>query len=218
MHSKEPGSSFSDTIEDLERPRGILSKRDRQFLLDKSYRSELADQSRRNVRARLRERLRHAILDFYLLDEYLEERDQERVFSNIDVALREGLHAVMAVLFQAANESEETFASWLEGGLTHIELEERSRLIIDEPSVEIDITLGQSVDPEITDSKIEAGRIEELSPAELRFMLWRVGRFFGNRDAENPYSRVLGEYVHRFEEETYLGEAMEMRESQSDEE
>lgn len=63
------------------RPRGILTPDDREYLLGLK---ELSEQSGRNARARIRERLYHSILDFKLLWTYLEDRDLEIVFSPDD--------------------------------------------------------------------------------------------------------------------------------------
>lgn len=210
MSGDRPQLGYAAMIEQQDRPRGILSKRDRQFLLEESYREDLAPQSQRNVRSRIRDRLRNAILDFYLLDEYLDNQDREQVFSEVDEGLEEGLHATLALLYRAADENVHTFESWFAGGLTHIELAHRSRLLIDPPSVDIDITPANSVDPTASDEKIESGNLEALTPGELRYMLWRVGKLFGGSSENGTLLGVLGEYVDRFEEQTGIAEAREM--------
>lgn len=212
MVPETPRLEYSAEIEDADRPRGILSKRDRQFLVEESYREELTPQSRRNVRSRLRERVRNAILDFYLLDEYLDERDRDSVFSGIDSGMREGLHSTMAFLYRGADSNTETFESWIEGGLTHIELEGRSRLLVDPPTVAMDITPGESVDPDAVEAKIDQGNLDDLTSAELRFLLWRAGKLFGNTDSDTPSIAGLGQYVDRFEQQTQIAEVQDLLE------
>jgi hypothetical protein len=60
-----------------ERPRGILSPTDREYLAGES---DLEPQSERRRRQLIRERGFNAILDFWLLYDYLEDRDLEQVF------------------------------------------------------------------------------------------------------------------------------------------
>jgi hypothetical protein len=68
--------------EETDRPRGILSSRDREYLLGKAD-IESQSQAARNIRAAIRERLENAILDFTLLFRHLEPRDRERVFDEL---------------------------------------------------------------------------------------------------------------------------------------
>jgi hypothetical protein len=61
-----------------ERGRGVLSPADRAYLRGET---DLASvQSERNTRARIRERLSDALLDFEVLVEQMEERDRDMVF------------------------------------------------------------------------------------------------------------------------------------------
>lgn len=64
----------------LERERGILSRRDREYLLGESDIRQ-GTQHERDVRSDIRSRIQNALLDFHLLVEHLEERDREQVFS-----------------------------------------------------------------------------------------------------------------------------------------
>lgn len=214
MPQDRPRLESQREIENPDRSRGILSPHDRQFLLEESYRDDLAAQSQRNVRARIRERLRNAILDFYLLDEYLEDQDREQVFSEHNQAVREGIHANLAFLFRVANRDTETFASWMASGLTHIELDSGPRLFIEAPGVDLDITPGESVDPDEALAKMEAGEFEALTSAELRFLLWRVGKQFSGIADVTPELAALCEYVERFEEQTQIAEAREWLEDE----
>lgn len=67
----------------LERPRGILTKADREYLTGKS---DLEPQSHgeRRARERIRERVINAFLDFRILERHLEHRDRDRIFSAFD--------------------------------------------------------------------------------------------------------------------------------------
>lgn len=215
MAPDRPRLEYQREIENPDRTRGILSPSDRQFLLEESYREDLAAQSQRNVRSRIRERLRNAILDFYVLDAYLKDQDREQVFSEPDEALREGIHANLAFLFRAGNQDIQTFESWLASGLTHIELESGSRLLIDAPTVNLSITPGESVDPDEAQAKVEAGELEALTSGELRFLLWRVGKLYGGSSEVAPELAALTAFVERFEEQTQIADARELLEDES---
>ena len=210
MPSGRPWFEHRKTIEETDRPRGILSKHDRQYLLDPTYREELTAQSQRNVRARIRKRLRHALLDFYLLEQNLDERDCDQVFSSIDEGLKEGIHSTLALLYRAAEKDNQTFQTWLEGGLTHIDLEEGDRILIDPPRVRMEVTPSETVVPKAANEKVRAGNLDELTAAELRFLLWRAGLRFGYQDDEDPINDVLNQYVKRFEERTQIAEVREL--------
>ncbi|ELY96816.1 hypothetical protein [Natrialba taiwanensis] len=66
------------TAADSDRPRGILTPSDRDFLLGRK--TDYTDHSKKQKRNRIRRRVRNAILDFSILFEYMEERDRETVF------------------------------------------------------------------------------------------------------------------------------------------
>lgn len=69
-------------IPDNDRPRGVLSKDDREFLRGEKEFDHV--ESNANARARIRGRIINAILDFSLIETYLEDRDRERVFDAFD--------------------------------------------------------------------------------------------------------------------------------------
>ena len=102
--------------ENPERPRGILSPRDRRYLLGESD-TEPETQKERNIRATIRERLRHAIMDFVLLYESLDERDCRQVLrpseSNIDDGdpIYEGVVHAFALLY---TQDPMRFKIWIE--------------------------------------------------------------------------------------------------------
>ena len=74
-----------------DRPRGLLSDADRAYLTgDRTYDSP---SSEREVRRRIRERVRNGIVDFALLFEHLDARDRQqllRTYENLDAAPRGG--------------------------------------------------------------------------------------------------------------------------------
>lgn len=67
--------------ETADRPTGILSEQDRKYLLDHPD-SEIEPKSEqeRNIRRRIRQKCKQAILDFSILFNQLENRDREQIF------------------------------------------------------------------------------------------------------------------------------------------
>lgn len=62
------------------RPRGILTKKDRKFLIDQE---EYDAQTKRDKRYRIRNRVVNAYLDFNILTTFLPDKDRNRVFERI---------------------------------------------------------------------------------------------------------------------------------------
>lgn len=85
---------------DDSRPRGILSPADRAFLVGEA--EFASEQSAYDARYRIRERLRHALLDFELLFDRLSDEDRRQVFAPPDdqcEAFTRGLVSAVAFLY-----------------------------------------------------------------------------------------------------------------------
>jgi hypothetical protein len=106
----------------IERPRGGLSKADREYLLDdRTYDSEQAE---RNTRARIRKRLLHSLLDFNLALEALSERDRRQIFSmdGPHTDLPAGLLGTIGLIYQGVTDSgEPSFEQILVEGINRAE-------------------------------------------------------------------------------------------------
>lgn len=82
------------------RPRGVLSPADRRYLAGEA--DLRTDQSEYDARYRIRERIRHALLDFSLLFEHLAAQDRRQVFGpepDDRAALTEGIVSAIAFLY-----------------------------------------------------------------------------------------------------------------------
>ncbi|WP_135364630.1 hypothetical protein [Halosimplex halophilum] len=105
-----------------ERPRGILSPADRAYLRGETTFG--SDQSERNARARIRERVLAGLRDFDLLADALAERDRELVFGKHvgdDPEAVRSLIAALAVLYRGAEEAGLEFGTLLEEGVSRAE-------------------------------------------------------------------------------------------------
>ena len=79
---------MSDSFDLVERDKGILTKRDRRFLLGELD-EELSDNAKNVRRYEIRNRLENVIHDFQLLAKYLEYEDIRQVFDPVDDWSRE---------------------------------------------------------------------------------------------------------------------------------
>ncbi len=84
---------------DTDRERGVLSPADRAFLLGE--RDLEHPQSRRNARARIRQRVHDAMLDFDLLLHTLSNDDRQQIFDEVhtDEAFLDALRAMLAFTY-----------------------------------------------------------------------------------------------------------------------
>ena len=89
---------------DIDRPRGFLTEADRAYLLGETEMSH--EGSKRNAEARIRNRTRHAILDFDLLTHVLAKKDRRQVFDRAgsDDELLGGLTAMLAFAYLGLRE------------------------------------------------------------------------------------------------------------------
>jgi len=158
------------------RPRGVLSPADREYLLGES---DLEDQSHGERRRRgfIRERLLHAILDFRLIFEYLEQRDIVQVFDPVrdpgrdadksrdrekEDALRAGVEDVFAFLYGATRRSHPSFRHLVQTGVRrgakrYFGRNDRATVEIEQPD------RGRIEEIQRT---IDAGRPDALTDAE----------------------------------------------------
>lgn len=89
-----------------DRQRGILSKADREFLLGKK--DDLEEQSKRNTRQRIRNRIKHGIRDFHLILRHLDTGENETISEYISRGneIYQGLVAIVAFAFRLASHAD----------------------------------------------------------------------------------------------------------------
>lgn len=150
---------------DGERPRGILTAADRAYLLgEREYESE---QTERNTRARIRDRIEAAAYDFETLIEGLDERDRRLVFeerfgADGGAAAFDALVSAVAFCYLAVGDTDLEFETVLREGINVAEATE-DRVA----SVDLTVTRANRT-PEALRRKLELG--EELSLTEIAFL------------------------------------------------
>lgn len=147
------------------RDRGILSSADRAYLRGES---ELASvQSERNTRARIRNRIYHAVRDLELLVEHLPDDDRalvfEKRFDEIDgTEAFDAMVSAMAFLYQATADTDLEFETVLKEGINLAEARNDRAA-----AVSLEVTY-QSLTVEQLRHKLQRG--ETLSLTEIAFL------------------------------------------------
>lgn len=152
---------------DTDRERGMLSDADRAYLLGEATMTH--EQSKRNAEARIRRRVRNAILDFDLLLHTLSTKDRRQLFEDVhdETEFLDALRAMVAftylgtreqglafdeVLVPAVRSSEEAYAAKRHGSNVSVEV-----------AFDVETTVEATLDG-LAD-RIEAG--EPITPRQL---------------------------------------------------
>lgn len=141
-----PDNTELDDFEDFaeeERPRGILTKEDRRFLTGKK---EVSEQTARDTRYRIRERVKNSLADFGLLHD-LPDDDRKTIFESLD---HQGLPAVgdaLSFLYLGVKDIEEDFETLLARAIKEAMFRKDPERII---SVSVDIEIEEE-EPSVED-------------------------------------------------------------------
>jgi hypothetical protein len=110
----------------LDRPRGILTKEDRRYLVGEK---EVSDQAERDTRYRIRERVKNSLADFELLLN-LRDEDRETVFNDLDSHGFSFVVDALAFLYRGVDDSD-YFESLLARAIKQEERRENPGRILD---------------------------------------------------------------------------------------
>ncbi|MGM0605124.1 MAG: hypothetical protein ACQETB_05570, partial [Halobacteriota archaeon] len=158
---------------DPDRPRGILTPSDRDFLLGRK--TDYTDHSRRQKRNRIRQRVHNAIVDFTLLFEHLQERDRRTLFDRSKAesqAYTRGVTDTLAFLYLGADGYHTPFGDLLSAGVRKAETK-RSGTDYRTVEVEFSVEPVGEIDLREVVSKVRAGDVEEVTDGELRALVGR---------------------------------------------
>lgn len=145
-----------------DRPRGVLTAADREYLLgERTYDRE---QTERNVRARIRDRIEAGVYDFETLVEGLDEHDRRLVFedrfgSEGGAAAFDALVSAVAFLYLAVGDTELAFETVLAEGINVAEATEDRVATVD-----LSVTRAERT-PDALRRKLELG--EDLTLTEI---------------------------------------------------
>jgi hypothetical protein len=152
-----------------DRDRGILSPADREFLLTGGDNLS-SDQSRRNARRRIRDRIRNAIIDFDIITRLLNEDDKRMVFDEEGEwrpAFTSGQKAMIEFLYSSLadveNDDAADFETLLKSGVHDAELSRHDGPVL--VNVEFDVQTDVQFDIENARERFEQG--ESMTIAEI---------------------------------------------------
>jgi len=157
-----------------ERPRGILSDADRDYLRGETdYKHAPSEANRRQT---IRERITHALLDFELLSAFLDREDLKKIFTEAmdREELNRSLESMVTFTYLGLEREEDLFEHVIETGVYL-----GSDLNIDDGKtvLDIDVTIDIEYSPDIYDliHQLENGKEDQLTPAEIGILV-RSGR------------------------------------------
>lgn len=178
---------------DISRPRGILTKTDREFLLGDG---DLASkQATYNARSRIRERVLNGILDFSILFHHLDNRDLKQIFDPDEIKnaheLRRGMRDAIALFFMETwmgkyDDTVEPFdillqeAVWAaKGRRDDIDKEHFFNEVVARLVVSFDVHEPEPVNAIQVADKIRRYALYELTDREFRFYVYVQSRTKG---------------------------------------
>ncbi|RQG89193.1 hypothetical protein EA462_12570 [Natrarchaeobius halalkaliphilus] len=187
---------------DADRPRGILTPSDRDFLLGRK--TDYTDHSKKQKRNRIRRRVRNAVLDFSILFEYMEERDRNTVFDPDDDerdAYTQGITDMLAFLHLGTMGYHTPFKDMLSEGVGKAEQRlagSNYRMV----NVEFNVDPVGQIDVDEVVAKLENEEFAQLTDEELRAfvrLLTMSDEFSPEASREEIKDRV-DEYTERVTE------------------
>jgi hypothetical protein len=179
-----------DTSTDPTRPRGILNERERRYLLGQTD-IEPRSQPERDIRATIRTRVKHAIYDFALLFDQLEDRDIEQVVTprGDDVgALRTAIEDTLGFFYRATINFHPPFPYLAKEGIQRAEQAHFDRYV----KATIDVEATAPVDPEVIKEKMEQQRTQDLTVEEAAWIAETITESgaFSFTDLEQAHEQV----------------------------
>ena len=187
---------------DSDRPRGILTPSDRDFLLGRK--TDYTDHSKKQKRNRIRRRVRNAILDFSILFEYMEERDRETVFDPDDEdrdAYTQGITDMLAFLHLGTMGYHTPFKDMLSEGVGKAEQRlagSNYRMV----NVEFNVDPVGQIDVDDVVDKLEHEEFAQLTDEELRAFvrLLTMSDTFSPADTREEIKDSVDEFAERVAE------------------
>ena len=191
-----------ETAADADRPRGILTPSDRDFLLGRK--TDYTEHSKKQKRNRIRRRVRNAVLDFSILYECLEDRDRKTVFDPDDEnrdAYTRGITDMLAFLHLGTMGYVTPFKDMLSEGVSKSEQRLAGsdyRMV----QVEFNVDPVGQIDVDEVIAKIEADEFERITDEELRAFvrLLSMSEEFAPDDVREGLNERVDEFVAEIRE------------------
>jgi hypothetical protein len=165
-----------DAEEEWNRPRGLYTGTDRQFLWGvKEYDSSVA---RSNRRLEIRNRTVNSLRDLFYLT-LIEDDQQQRVFEQLDEntdagELRDAVASLVTFLYVGLDDSERWLEETITDGVSNAVHAERDRETYGFPDVQVDINVERGFNLDELEERLH-GRAHTLTPEEIGVLV-RSGR------------------------------------------
>lgn len=187
---------------DAERPRGILTPSDRDFLVGRK--TDYTEHSKKQKRNRIRRRVRNAVLDFSILFEYMEERDRDTVFDPADEdrdTYTRGITDMLAFLHLGTMGYYTPFKDMLSEGVGKAEQQLAGsdyRMV----NVEFNVDPVGQVDVDEVVQKLENDQFAQITDDELRAFvrLLTMSDDFSPSEASEDIKENVDEFVRKVNE------------------
>lgn len=168
---------------DPSRPRGLLTTRDRKFLLDELG-VEPQTQREREIRGDIRERVWNGLLDFVLLARFLDERDARQIYYPDDVDAQSNLtmafQELITTLYRYSSDGDpprrDAFTQLVEGAIIDVdtvapEASGERLLTLRKPDVRIEVDYPRTVDLDHLEQTVDS------QPEDVREWDWQRFEF-----------------------------------------
>ena len=187
---------------DSDRPRGVLTPSDRDFLLGRK--TDYTEHSKKQKRNRIRRRVSNAMLDFSILFEYLEERDRNTVFDPDDEdreALTQGITDMLAFLHLGTMGYYTPFKDMLSEGVGKAEqrlADSNYRMV----NVEFNVDPVGQIDVDEVVEKLENEEFAQITDEELRAFvrLLTMSDEFSPQETREEIKDSVDEFAQRVTE------------------
>lgn len=175
MTDKNDGPPAEMVREEVERPRGILTEKDRALLMGEA--EDLSERAREQRWVRLRRRVRNGILDGLQL--MLMPPEQRRLVFNprSDEEILGGAIFWLRFLYIGLKESESGLDETLEGAFREAELKlaQEEETYLTDLRVNVSVSTGDRIDVEAAREKLQdSERRADLKPSEIDALLSEV--------------------------------------------
>lgn len=154
-------------FEPEDRPRGILSSTDREYLYGlKEY---AHDQSEANRKQDIRERVEHSLKDFKLLWLLLDTDEREQIFADMGKeAVDESIESMITFAYLGLEQELPRLEEHIERGILageNARIEERSS----GRATNVDVSINIDYDPDVKElyNRLEQGKADQLTPEEI---------------------------------------------------
>lgn len=176
----KPGDLFSGTerakgtlseesvLVPLERPRGILTPTDREYLCGQTKYEHA--QTEANRKQKIRQRVTHSFQDYLLLSWLLDSEERNKIFQEEmdEELLHDSLKAMITFVYLGLQQDETHLERIIENGVyVGANLDKGGRRVGEATDVDVSIDIEYNPDVEDLLQRLDSGEADQLTPAEI---------------------------------------------------